>query len=159
MTTKTCPTCGQKLPEIKWIKIGYEQIPKKIFDRYGAKPFEIMEKRMRKPDGSVWNNISWKEAKKEAKKMGYRLPTINEMLVLLDFYKMKYPKNSVCHQSFLGISELSCDEEICFEWVDAPVACSRSGYWGNGNNGGAFTLRLSWDASYRDSCMGFRCAR
>lgn len=52
--------------ETAWVKIDYSVIPKEVFDRYGAKPFEIMKQKMRKEDGKVWNYINFNDAKEEA---------------------------------------------------------------------------------------------
>ena len=156
-----------KLEELKkqrksqdWITIGYDQIPKEVFDRYGTKPFEIMKKKMRKPNGEVWANITFNEAKAEVQKLGYRLPTIQEMLVLLDWYKHeKGDKASYKDMDFLGIEELSYDEKVCYEWIDAPSACVRGAIWTYGSYDGAFTLRLYWDPGTAGAIVGFRCAR
>jgi hypothetical protein len=54
----------QKIEELKkyiakcdendeWVKIDYNVIPKEVFERYGAKPFEIMKKKMRNSDGEI----------------------------------------------------------------------------------------------------------
>lgn len=145
----------------EWVKIDYSVIPKEVFEKYGAKPFEIMKRKMRNENGKVWNNISWNDAKKEAGKLGYRLPTIQEMLVLLHAYKEKYPNNaSVNHDEFLGIEELGYDQNnVCYEWIDAPSPCTRGGYWGDGSDGGAFMTSVGWTRGEADSNVGFRCAR
>src|SRR3990167_3115613 len=123
-----------------WIKIGYGKIPKETFDKYGAKPFEIQRIKMRNSKGEVWNNISWPDAKKETEKLGCRLPSVQEMLVLMDAYKKEYPNNAdVNHKEFLGIEELSYQENVRYEFVDAPVAFVRGGGWGYGSNAGPFT--------------------
>lgn len=143
-----------------WVKIGYDQIPKEVFDRYGAKPFQIMRKKMRKPDGEAWTNITWNNAKEEAQKLGYHLPTIQEMLVLLDWYKQKKgDKISYKDTDFLGIEELSDNEQVYYEWIDAPSPCLRGGRWSDGTYAGAFTLNLLWDSGNTDNYVGFRCAR
>ena len=143
-----------------WVKIDYSIIPKEVFDRYGAKPFEIMKRKMRREDGSVWNNISWSDAKAEAKKLGYRLPSIQEQLVLLDWYKHeKGDKASIHDKEFLGIEELSYDEEVYLEWVDGPTVAARGGNWPYGADDGPFTLLLNWSTSYTTYGVGFRCAR
>ena len=151
-----------KEPMIKdedWVMIDYSVIPKEIFDKYGAKPFQIMKRKMRK-DGEVWANITWSEAKEEAKKLGYRLPSIQEMLVLLHAYKEKYPTNAnVKHDEFLGIEELSYDQDVNYEWIDAPVPYIRGGYWGSGANGGVFTLYLLCVSGNQSSSVGVRCVR
>ena len=143
-----------------WITIGYDQIPKEVFDRYGARPFEIMRGKMRKPAGKVWNNISFLDAKKEAEKMGFRLPTIQEMLVLLDVYKQKYPDNASCHhKEFLGIEELSYDEAVNYEFVAGPTVFIRGGTWHNGSSAGAFTLGLAWGTGRPNNDVGFRVSK
>jgi len=143
----------------KWIKVDYTIIPKEVFDRYGAKPFEIMRQKMRK-GGEVWNNISWNDAKTEAQKLGYRLPSIQETLVLLDWYKHEKGESVSCEdKKFLGIEELSLDEDVCFEWIDAPVPCLRGANWLNGSSAGAFSLRLNWGTGGAGYNVGVRCAR
>ncbi|MDE2015986.1 MAG: hypothetical protein KGJ89_05440 [Patescibacteria group bacterium] len=143
----------------EWITIGYDQIPKETFDRYGARPFQIMKRKMRKGDG-VWNNISWTEAKKEADKLGLRLPHITEVLVLLDAYKKeKGEKASVHDRDFLGIKELSYGETVNYELIEGPSPILRGGYWGDGSNVGAFALGLDWATGDTSDDVGFRCAR
>ena len=128
--------------EEEWVKIDYSVIPKEIFDRYGIKPFEIMKKKAME-DGKTIANITWSDAKRRAKKMGYRLPTIQEMLVLLDFYKQKFPDNaSIHHDEFLGIEELSYDQNVYYEWIDYPRSAFRGGDWSYGSAAGAFALYL-----------------
>ena len=143
----------------EWVKIDYSVIPKEVFDMYGAKPFEIMKKKMRK-DGKVWNNISWLDAKKETKKLGFRLLSIQEILVLLHVYKQKFSDDAdIRHNEFLGIEELSYDETVYYEWIDAPVPASRGGCWGTGSSAGAFTLDLGLSSGSTHGSVGFRCAR
>ena len=161
----------QKIEELKkyiakcdendeWVKIDYSVIPKEVFDKYGAKPFEIMKKKMRNTDGEVWNNIGWADSKKEAEKLGYRLPKIQEMLVLLDWYKQEKGDNASDHDNeFLGIEELSYDEDVCYEWIDSPVICTRGGSWGIGSSAGSFALYLNWSTGNAISGVGFRCSR
>ena len=145
--------------EQEWVKIDYSIIPKEVFDLYGAKPFEIMKRKMCKDD-TVWNTINFYDAKKEAEKLGYRLPTIQEILTLLHAYKIKYPDNaSVYHNEFLGIEELSYSESVCYEWIDAPSAFLRGGNWNDGANGGVFALYVSAAPSSASTTVGFRCAR
>ena len=143
----------------EWVNIDYSVIPKETFEKYGGKPFQIMKCKMRKGD-KVWNNITWFDAKKEAENLGYRLPSIQEMLVLLDAYKEKYPNNAdIHHNEFLGIEELSYGESVSYEWIDAPVPVTRGGDWGDGTTAGAFTLYLLWVPSSAYYNVGFRCAR
>ncbi|MDE2015983.1 MAG: hypothetical protein KGJ89_05455 [Patescibacteria group bacterium] len=143
----------------EWITIGYDQIPKETFDRYGAKPFQIMRRKMRK-DGKVWASISWTDAKKEADKLGLRLPHITEMLVLLDAYKKeKGEKASVHDRDFLGIKELSYGETVNYELIDGPSPILRGDGWVIGSYAGAFTLDLGWYTGYACNIVGFRCAR
>ena len=145
--------------EEEFVKIDYSVIPKEIFDLYGAKPFEIMKRKMRK-DEEVWNNINFYDAKKEAKKLGWRLPMIQEMLTLFHAYKKNYPDNaSVCHKEFLGIKELSYDESVFCEWIDAPSPFLRGGDWYGGANAGVFTLDLADAPSGTGASLGFRCCR
>ena len=161
----------QKIEELKkyiakcdendeWVKIDYSVIPKEVFDKYGAKPFEIMKKKMRNTDGEVWNNIGWADSKKEAEKLGYRLPKIQEMLVLLDWYKQANWNNvSIYDNEFLGIEELSYNEDVCYEWIDSPTICTRGGSWSDGGDAGSFALDLDWSTGVADCDVGFRCAR
>jgi formylglycine-generating enzyme required for sulfatase activity len=143
----------------EWVKIDYSVIPKETFDKYGVKPFEIAKLKARK-NGKTISNITWQEAKDKAKEMGYRLPTIQEMLVLLDAYKQKFPDNANCgHKEFLGIEELSYENEVCYEWVDAPCPTTRGGDWSNGSTAGAFALDLDWSGTTSDYFVGFRMAR
>lgn len=143
----------------EWVKIDYSVIPKEVFDAYGAKPFEIMKRKMRK-DGEVWNEINFYDAKKEAESRGYRLPNIQEMLVLLHEYKAKYPDNAnIRHEEFLGIKELSYDEDAHLEWIDGPSPVLRGGYWGDGSFAGVFSLILYNAPSDTGTGIGCRCAR
>jgi hypothetical protein len=143
----------------EWVKIDYSVIPKETFDKYGAKPFEIMKLKAR-DNGKTITNITWQGAKDKVKEMGYRLPTIQEMLVLLDACKFVYPDNADCrHKEFLGIEELSYDEDVCYEWIDAPTPATRGGDWTNGSTAGAFAAPLTWSGSASSSYVGFRCAR
>ena len=142
-----------------WVTVDYSVIPKEVFDRYGAKPFEIMKCKMRK-DGRVWDNITWSGAKSEAHKLGYRLPAIQEMLVLLDWYKHeKGDRVSYKDKKFLGIEELSYEEEVYSEWIDAPSPCRRGGDWGYSSGAGAFTLYLHWGTGVTNNNVGFRCCK
>ncbi len=143
----------------QWVTIDYSVIPKETFDRYGAKPFQIMKRKMRK-DGNVWNNISWNDAKKEANKLALRLPHITEILLLLDFYKKERgDKVSIYDKEFLGIEEISYDEGVCYELIDGPAVFLRGGGWAYGSSAGAFALSLSWVTGNTSSSVGFRCAR
>jgi formylglycine-generating enzyme required for sulfatase activity len=159
----------QKIEELKkfinssenneWVKIGYDLIPKEVFDRYGCKPFEIMRRKMRDQKGKVWNNITFSDAKKEAEKLGH-LPTIQEHLVLLDWYKHeKGDKMSIHDKEYLGIEELSYDEEIYLEWVDGPVSFLRGGFWNYGPFAGVEALTLLNGPGTVYNYVGFRCAR
>ena len=143
----------------EWVKIDYSVIPKETFDKYGAKPFEIMKKKVREA-GKVVNNITWGEAKTKAKALGYRLPSIQEMLVLLDAYKKKYPDNAdIYHKEFLGIEELSYSEDVCYEWIDAPSPTTRGAAWNYGSSAGAFSLYLNWGTGSTGDTVGFRCSK
>jgi len=144
-----------------WVKIGYDQIPKEIFDKYAAKPFEIMKIKMRNKDGEVWNNINYFEAQKECKKLGYRLLKIQELLVLLEWYKIKNKTVSYNDKEFLGIEELSFKEDVYYEWIymtdDIPLL--RGGYWDDASYAGAFAANLSYAPSFSYYNFGFRCVR
>jgi hypothetical protein len=143
----------------EWVKIGYDLIPKEVFARYGAKPFEMMKRKMRNSDGKVWSNINFSDAKKEAEKLGH-LPTVQEQLVLLDWYKHeKGDKTSIHDKEFLGIEELSYDEEVYLEWVDGPVGFIRGGNWTYGAYAGLGTLNLDDTPGTTSYYIGFRCAR
>jgi formylglycine-generating enzyme required for sulfatase activity len=144
--------------EVEWVKIGYKQIPKSLFVKYGLQPFEIQKRKMRK-DGKVWNEINFFDAQKEAKKLGYRLPDMREMLMLLEFYKQN-KEISNKDKEFLGIEELSYDENVCYEWTESSgVAFLRGGNWASGAGAGVFALNLDNAPSYSDDPVGFRCAR
>lgn len=146
--------------DTEWVRIDYSVIPKEVFDMYGVKPFEIMKRKMRKENGNVWNKISWNDAKKEANKLGYRLTTIQELLVLLHVYKEKYPNNaSVNHDKFLGIEELAYRHDVCYEWIDAPSPCIRGGGWVTGSSAGAFAVNLNWYSGDSNNNVGFRMCK
>lgn len=149
-----------KQEEQEFVKVGYNEIPKEVFDKYGAKPFEIMKKKMRK-NGEVWNEIDYFDAQKECEKLGYRLPKIQEMLVLLDWYKQKSKEVSCKDKEFLGIEELSYEEDVFYEWIycSEDITAIRGGNWYNGASGGCFTLNLTNAPSYTYSHLGFRCCR
>ena len=148
--------------DIEWVSIDYSVIPKETFDKYGAKPFQIMKRKMRDENGRVWNNIDYFNAIKEAEKLGYRLQTIQEHLVLLDAYKEKHQDDaSIHHKEFLGIEELSYGEDVCYEWVYANqyIGFLRGGSWGNGGDAGVETLVLNNAPGYTSSHIGFRCTK
>jgi formylglycine-generating enzyme required for sulfatase activity len=144
-----------------WVKIDYSIIPKEVFDRYGAKPFEIMKNKMRNDKGNVWNNINYFEAKKECEKLGGHLPTIQEMLVLLEWYKTKNQEVSCHDKEFLGIEELSYDEDVNYEWIGMlkDVAFLRGGYWSNTSYAGVFTLTLDGAPTSAYTTVGFRACK
>ena len=143
----------------EWVTIDYSKIPKEVFDKYGAKPFKIMKKKMRDSKGEVLNNITWKNAKTEAQKLGYRLLAIQEILVLLHVYKEKYPDNAdINHDEFLGIEELAYKHDVCYEWIDAPCPCVRGGSWYSGSVAGVFATGLGWYTGDTSVAVGFRCA-
>ena len=144
-----------------FVTIDYSVISKEKFEKYGVKPFQIMKRKMRNDD-KVWANITFNDAKKEAEKAGMRLPGLNEMLLLLDSYKEKYPDNASCnHKEFLGIEELSYNEEVCYEWIDSlsVIPFLRGGDWSNGSYAGAFALNLAWSGGNTINNVGFRCVR
>jgi hypothetical protein len=144
-----------------FVTIDYSVISKEKFEKYGVKPFQIMKRKMRNDD-KVWANITFNDAKKEAEKAGMRLPGLNEMLLLLDSYKEKYLDNASCyHKEFLGIEELSYNEEVCYEWIDSlsVIPFLRGGNWYNGSHAGAFALLLSWSGGNTSNDVGFRCVR
>ena len=146
--------------EVEWVKIDYTKIPKEVFDKYGVKPFEIQQLKMRSSDGEVWKNISYQDAKKEAEKLGYRLPSVQEMLVLLDWYKHEKGSNVSYHdKEFLGIEELSYDEDVSYEWIESPAFCTRGGSWSYGSVAGSFALYLDYSTANMGYGVGFRMAR
>ncbi len=140
-----------------WVEINNENCP--TLSKYGVKPFKIMKKKMRK-DGKVWNDINFTDAQKEAEKLGYRLPDLREILALLEHYRNSNKSVSIHDKSFLGIEELSYDEDVCYEWVDMMgVGFLRSGVWAYGTDAGVFTLVLYNSApGYSGYIVGFRCA-
>jgi len=146
--------------EQEFVKIGYDQIPKELFDKYGVKPFEIQKKKMRK-DGKVWNNINYFDAQKECEKLGCRLPNMREMLMLLEHYKNVNNKVSYNDKEFLGIKELSYNEDVCYEWIYSldDVVFRRGGAWSDGSSAGVFALYLGSSPAGTGACIGFRCAR
>jgi len=145
----------------QWAKIDYSVIPKELFDKYGVKPFEIMKRKMRNNEGEVWNDINYFDAQKECKKLGYRLPNVQEILLLLEFYKQKNKKVSCYDKEFLGIEELSYDEDVCYEWIYCLKDCGflRGGDWNNGSTAGLFALGLYGVPSPAGNGVGFRCAK
>ena len=145
----------------EWVTIGYEQIPKEIFDKYGIKPFQIMKRKMRKADGTIWHNINYFDALKECKKIGHRMFGVKEALVLLEAYKKQNKTVSIHDKKFLGIEELSYDEDVCFEWIEInkKLAFIRGGSWDNGASAGSFALYLLYAPSYSGAGIGFRCCR
>ena len=144
--------------EVEWVDITNKNCP--TLAKYGAKPFRIMKKKMRKPGTQeVWNNINFLDAQKEAEKLGYRLPDIREILALLEQYRTTREKRSYKNKKFLGIEELSYDENVYLEWIDcAGVAAIRGGYWGNGAVDGPFALNMYNAPSLVYTSVGFRCA-
>ncbi len=144
----------------EFITIGYDQIPKEIFEKYGAKPFQIAKRKFRK-DGKTVNNVNYFEARKLAEEAGCRLPKIQEMLVLLDYYKFKNKEVSNKDKEFLGIEELSYDEDVYYEWVEMTdkIAFLRGGNWSDTTFAGVFTLYLSDLPTAASNGLGFRCAR
>ncbi|HOE15452.1 MAG TPA: hypothetical protein PLH82_02095 [Candidatus Paceibacterota bacterium] len=146
----------------EFVKIDYSVIPKEVFDLYGAKPFEIAKRKARDEKGNVINNITFSNAKAEAKKRGCRLPTIMEILVLLHTYRERFPESaSIYHDDFLGIEELSFNEDVRFEFVDslADIPFLRGGRWGNASDAGAFALDLHCTTGSTGGSIGFRYAR
>jgi len=138
----------------RWVKINIPTLKK-----YGVKPFSIMKRKMRK-NNEVWNNISFYDAQKEAEKLGYRLPDIREMLAILEYYKQKNKNVSENDKEFLGIEELSYEEDVHYEWIEgAGCAFLRGGYWSLGARAGAFALTLGAAPGNTSYAIGFRCAR
>lgn len=172
----------EELEKEEWVKIDYSVIPKELFDKYGVKPFEIMKRKMRK-DGEVWTDINYFDAQKECEKLGYRLPNIREMLMLLEFYKQKNDIVSIHNdgtsgswdlnatgksftlelgnKEFLGIKELSHEVGVDYEWIYCLGDCGflRGGYGYVGAGAGLFDLSLGDAPSFTRSHIGFRCAR
>ena len=149
----------KKQQDIEWVDINTKVIPAKLFKKYGISDFQIMKQKMRK-DGEIWNNINFYDAKKEAEKLGYRLPDMREMLALLEFYKQKNKTVSENDKEFLGIKELSYKENVCYEWIEgAGCAFRRGGDWDDGSDAGAFTLPLNDSPGSTDYDFGFRCVR
>ena len=92
--------------------------------------------------------------------MGYRLPDIREILALLEYYKNINKKVSIHDKEFLGIEELSYNEDVCSEWIEgAGCAFLRGALWNYTSYAGLFTLYLFDVPSYSGSNnLGFRCA-
>lgn len=148
----------QHLQKIEWVEINEENCP--TLKKYGAKPFKIMKRKMRDAKGEVWNNINFFDAQKECKKQGFRLPDIREILALLEHYKKTRRESVSGHdKEFLGIEELSSDEEVRLEWL-AGAGCGfiRGGYWDTGTHCGAFCLDLLYAPDNSSADIGFRCA-
>lgn len=145
---------------IKWIKIDYDVVPAKLFKKYGIKPFEIMDKKARK-DGEVWNNISYFDSIKAAEERGYRLPNIREILLLLEHYKNTNKSVSIYDKGFLGIKELSYNEDVCYEWIYIlpDAAAIRGGDGGDGALAGVFAFDVGDAPSSWVGSFGFRCCR
>ena len=145
--------------EEEWVKIDYSVIPQTLFEKYGIKPFEIMKRKMRK-NGEVWDNINYFDAKKEAEKLGYRLPNVREQLMLLEHYSNTQTPD-IHDTEFLGIEELSYDEKVYLEWIEFndKIGFLRGGSWGGGAYAGVETLVLSAAPGGADCGVGFRCVR
>ena len=146
----------------EFVKIDYSVIPKELFEKYGIMPFEIQKRKMRNEDGKVWNNINYFDAQAEAKKLGYRLPNLKEMLMLLEFYKSsKKEVISKEDKEFLGIEELSYSEDVCYEWVYFMdnITFKRGGTWDYTSYAGVFALNLSLSPANSYTSIGFRCSR
>jgi hypothetical protein len=143
----------------EWVKIDYSVIPQSLFEKYGVKPFEIMKRKMRK-GGDVWNNINYFDAKKEAEKLGYRLPNVREQMMLLEHYS-NTQKPDIHDTEFLGIEELSYDKKVYLEWIEFndKIGFIRGANWNNGSGAGVFALHLDWGAGSTYGNVGFRCAR
>ena len=141
----------------QWVEINYENCP--TLKKHGCKPFKIMKYKMRDSKGEVWNNINFKEAQKETKKLGYRLPDIREILALFDHYVNTRSPISVYDKEFLGIEELAYDEDVYLELIEgASQAFLRGGYWPYTSAAGVFALILSGAPSIQYNSLGFRCA-
>ena len=145
----------------EWITIDYSVVPQELFEKYSIKPFQIMKRKMRDKEGKVWNNINYFDAQKECEELSHRLLNIREMLFLLEFYKRKNKRVSCDDKEFLGIKELSYEEDVCYEWIYNLKSCAflRGGYWFSGVDAGAFTLSLNDSPTYSSCYIGFRCAR
>ena len=146
-----------KQEETEWVKIGHDQIPKELFDKYGLNPFEIMKRKMRK-DGEVWNEINYFDAQKECEKLGYRLPDMRKMLMLLEHYKNVNKEVSYNDKEFLGIEELSFEEDVYYEWIYnlQDVTFLRGGNWHYVADAGVFALDLDNAPTDSSTSIGFR---
>jgi len=141
--------------DVEWVEINYDNCP--TLKKYNVKPFRIMKKKMRNSDGKVWNNINFFDAKKEVEKWGYRLPDIREMLALLEQYKTDNKNINYNNRSYLGIEELSYQEDVAYEWVEgAGCTWTRGGFWTAGAGAGTFALSLNNAPSYTGAGLGFR---
>ena len=161
-----CKECNNYEPkddpkdDTKWIRIDYDVIPEELFKKYGVKPFEIMQDKMRK-DGKVWNKITYFEAIKVAKEMGYRLVNIREILLLLEHYKNTNKDISSRDKEFLDIKELSYEDSVNYEWIYVlpSVAALRGGSWSGVADAGVFDLSLDDAPSGSSPSIGFRCCK
>ena len=144
--------------DVEWVDITNENCP--TLKKYGCTPFRMMKKKMRKPGTQeVWNNINFFDAQKEAEKLGYRLPDMRETLALLEQYRATQGEISHKDKEFLGIEELSYDEDVNYEWIDCSgVSFLRGGSWVYAANAGAFTAYLVDTPGGRSNSVGFRCA-
>ena len=157
-----CENCANfKLRTKDWVRIDYDVIPKELFKKYGVKPFEIMEKKMRDKEGKVWTNMDYTDTIKECEKLGYRLPNIREMFLLLEHYKTVNKEISIYDKEFLGIKELSYNTSAYCEWVYflPNVAAIRGGGWSGAAGVGVLHLGLSSAPLYTGSAFGFRCCK
>ena len=144
--------------EEEFITINYTKIRQELFEKYGVKPFQIAKRKMRDDKGEVLCNINYFQAKEEAKKRGGRLPHIREMLLLLEAYKEQNEEVDYRDKEFLGIEELSYDEDVCYEWVEAleDVGLLRGGGWTYASNAGAFHLSVYSSSTGASSGIGGR---
>jgi len=160
----------QKIEELKnfikqedneFVRIDYDVIPKELFEKYNVKPFAIQKKKMRNEDGKVWSEIDYFEAQKECEKLCYRLPNVREMLMLLEYYKNVNKEILHTDKEFIGIEELSYDEDVCYEWIYnlEDIAFRRGGGWADASYAGVFALHLSGSPTHSSTTVGFRCVR